>query len=217
VKKIVLAFLIVLGMATASFAFDDEDFQIWNTVKANWKFADDWKISLEEEFYHGDNVGHMYYQHSDLGVTYSGFAKWFDIGIFYRQIFQKINHDWKPENRPHVDATFKWNLFDFSFSDRSRYEYRGMPNKDNTWRYRNCFKMKSPWKLTKFEIRPYTAYEIFYDSGTSSLNRKRFYHGFTFKVTEKVSADLYYMRQSDDKKDYWNHTNVFGTRFNINF
>ena len=77
--------------------------------------------------------------------------------------------------------------------------------------------MKSPWKFTKFEIRPYTAYEIFYDSGTSSLNRKRLYHGFTFKVTEKVSADLYYMRQSDDKKDYWNHTNVFGTRFNINF
>ena len=207
----------IFSITTTSFAFDDEDFQVWNTVKANWKFSDNWKLSLEEEFYHGNNASRMYYQHSDLGLTYLGFAKWFDVGIFYRQIFQKINYDWKPENRPHVDATLKLKFFDFDFIDRSRYEYRGMPNKKNTWRYRNCFKMKAPWKLTKFEIRPYTAYEIFYDSGTSSLNRKRFFHGFTFKINENLNVDLYYMRQSDDKKDYWNHTNVFGTRLNINF
>ncbi|MDD3375128.1 MAG: DUF2490 domain-containing protein [Candidatus Omnitrophica bacterium] len=216
-KKVILVCLIILGMATTLFAFDDEDFQVWNTVKANWKIADDWKLSLEEEFYQGDNASGMYYQHSDLGLTYSGFAKWFDVSVNYRQIFQKSNGDWSPENRPHVNATFKWDLYGFSFSDRSRYEYRFISNKENAWKYRNCFKMSAPWKLTKFEIRPYTAYEIFYDSSTSSLNRKRLYGGFTFKITESVSADLYYMRQSDDKKDYWNHANVLGTRLNINF
>ena len=216
-KRLIGAFFLVFLFVTSSFAYDDEDFQIWNTDLATWKVSKNWKISLEEEFYYGDNARELYYQHSDLGVIYSGIAKWFDAGFNYRQVFEKREDDWKSENRIHFNGTLKWKILDLSFSDRSRFEYRIREDADDFWRYRNKLVLKIPLKMTKFKIQPYTAYEIFYDFNINALNKNCIYGGLILNITKNLKGEVYYARQSYDKEDKWAEANVLGINLKVSF
>ena len=200
-----------------SYAFDDGDFQYWNSESVSVKINKDWKIGLEEEWRFGDDTGDFYYQHSDLGLVYSGFADWLDLGMNYRHIFEKKNSKWRVENRPHLSATFKWKLFDFGFSDRGRFEYRNREDAEDFWCYRNKLIIKMPFKLTKFEIQPYIADEIYYDFDIETLNRNRLYGGVTFKIFKDMKGEIYYLWQVSEKKDKWIDVNVLGTKLKLTF
>ncbi len=215
-KIIILVIGIIISVSYA-FAADDGDFQYWDTEGISWKLGQDWKIELEEEMRLGDNGGNFYYEHLDLGLTYSGLAEWLDLGLNYRQVSEKKSGKWKEENRPHMNATLKWELWDFGFSNRSRFEYRNIEDADNSWRYRNKLTVKLPLKLTKFEIQPYVADEIFYDFDKETLNRNRLYTGFSFKLFKDLKSEIYYLWQSSEKDDKWSDINVLGTKFKMSF
>jgi len=100
----------LLSFIPKSFSFDDGDFQYWSTVSVSKKLADNWRLSLEEEARWGNNAGNPYYNHADLGVTYSGLASWVDVGLNYRHIHEEKSDDWKVENRLH--STMSLNIKD---------------------------------------------------------------------------------------------------------
>lgn len=207
----------VLLFIPEGFSFDDGDFQYWNTETLSKKINDQWKISLENEFRWGNNAGNPYYNHSDLGVNYSGAAKWLNLGLSYRHVREEKSGGWKIENRPHINVAIAWKLLGMSFNDRSRFEYRMQENADDYWRYRNKASVKLPLKLTKFEIQPYLASEIFYDFDLNTLNRGRFYGGFSFKVCKNLKGEIYYLLQKSESSDKWNDTNVLGTKLKLDF
>jgi len=217
-KKIFGLYLFLLiSPGFLAFAFDDGDFQYWNTEKIVWKISDNWSGSLEEELYLGNNASNLYYHHTDLGFTYSGLAEWLDLGFNYRQVFEDRNGSWESENRPHFNLTVKGNAFGYSWSDLSRFEYRNRESAEDFWCYRNKFTLKMPCKFTKFQIQPYVADEWFYDFNVESLNRNRLYTGITFKLMGNVGADIFYMWQSSKTNDDWDDTNVLGTKLTVNF
>ena len=205
-----------LIIANYSFAFDDNDFQYWNTESVSWKITEDWKMKVEEEFRFGNDVSDFYYQHSDLGVTYSGIAEWLDIGINYRFVFEEKNDDWSYENRPHVNTTVKLDLYDFNFNSRARFEYRDKENADPEWRYRNKFTIKSP-KFTKLEIQPYIADEIFVDFDGEDLNRNRLYGGIELKMFDNLKGEIFYLWQSSESNDNWTDWHILGTKLKLSF
>ncbi len=214
-KGVLIVLLLFFG--SYSSAFDDGDFQYWNTESVSWKINDDWKAQFEVEFRYGDNASSFYYQHSDLGLTYSGIAEWLDLGFNYRQIFEEKSSIWRYENVPHFNATIKWKLSDFSFSNRGRLEYKNREKSDNYWRYRNKFTIKAPIKLTKLEIQPYLADEIFYDFDEEALNRNRFYGGCNLKLFKHIKVDIFYLLQSSEKNNNWSDTHVLGTKLELSF
>ena len=217
-KKFILAIGLLLRMFLCNcYAFDDGDFQYWNSESVSVKINKDWKIGLEEEWRFGDDAGDFYYQHSDLGLAYSGFANWFDLGINYRHIFEKKSSKWRVENRPHLNATLKWKLLDFGFSNRGRFEYRSRKDTEDFWRYRNKFTIKTPFKLTKFEIQPYVANEIYYDFDQGAFNRNRLYGGLGFKIFKHLKAEIFYLWQSSEKNNKWSNLNSLGTKLKISF
>jgi len=199
------------------FAFDDGDFQYWNTEGISKKINDDWRIALEQEFRWGDNATNPYYNHSDLGVNYSGLAEWLDLGLNYRHIHEEKSDNWKVENRPHFNATAKWKLLDIAFSNRGRLEYRNREDAENYWRYRNKFSIKTPLKLSKLEIQPYIADEIFYDFDVETLNRNRLYGGLGFKILKNLKGEIYYLWERTENSDKWNDINVLGTKLKLDF
>ena len=130
-------------------AYEDEGFQFWTTASASFDNDKNWKGKFEQEFRLGDDGGNLYYQHSDLGFTYTSLAKWIELGLNYRQIFEKDSRgEWMQENQPHFNITLKTQLFDLDLSNRSRFEYRDRENKDDLWRYRNKVTVKFPLELT---------------------------------------------------------------------
>lgn len=207
----------VLFLCPKIFAFDDGDFQYWNTESISKKLSQHWEVTLEEEFRWGDNASNPYYNHTDLGFNYSGFATWLELGLNYRHINEDKNSDWQVENRPHINATLKCSIYDIVFSSRARLEYRNREDAENYWRYRNKFNIKLPLKLTALKIQPYIADEIFYDFDVETLNRNRLYGGFSFKIVKNLKGEVYYLWETTEKSDKWNDAHVLGTKIKLSF
>jgi len=214
-------FAFLISAASSAYAYDDGDFQVWNTVAEEMKLNKESKLVFEQEFRLGDNASNLYYQHYDVGYIYTP-NKHFNVGIGYRYIRELKNKSFKVENDPYLIATLFWELAGFKFDSRSRFEYRTFNfNQVDSGRYRNKLTVKGPWKFTKLQIQPYLADEAFIRFNGTDFNRNRFFAGFSLNITKNLKGELYYMLQST--KNYskfestWTQANVLGTKLKLAF
>jgi len=203
-------------LTTQVYAYDDGDFQVWNTENQEFKINQKTKITLEEEFRWGDDAGEFYYHHYDAGFVY-GLNKRLDLGVNYRQIYEKKKGKFKDENRPHLNAVLKYDFYGFKIEDRNRIEFRHFNYQADFGRFRNKFTVKFPWKLTVLEIQPYLADEMFWDFQNKAFSRNRFYSGFGLNFTKSLKAEIYYMLQSSRSGNNWADTNVLGRKLKLVF
>jgi hypothetical protein len=217
-KALLIIFL--LCILKPAFAFDDGDFQVWNTGVQEFKINKDTKFALEEEFRWGDNASHFFYQHYDAGVSYA-LNKYFSMGGGYRHVLEekKVGSvtKFRVENEPYITATLFGDLKGFKLEDRSRLEYRHFDYTADSWRYRNKLTVKAPWKFTKLEIQPYLADEVFFGSSGKSFNKNRISSGLAFNLTKNCKAEIYYMLESTRGKVKWTDANILGTKIKISF
>ena len=199
-----------------SYAYDDGDFQVWNTDVEEYKINKDSKIALEEEFRWGDNANEFYYHHYDIEFFYN-MKKYLNLAGGYRHIYELSKGKFKLENEPYLAATLFWEKQGFALDSRNRIEYRHFDYKADAWRYRNKFTVKLPWKFTKLEIQPYLADEIFLDFNNKAFSRNRFYSGFGMNLTKKLKAEIYYLLQASRSANEWIDANVLGTKLKIAF
>jgi len=217
-KKISFVLIGLTLMLTAKvYAYDDHDFQVWNTDVEEFKINKDAKIALEEEFRWGDNASEFYYHHYDIGFFYN-LKKFLNVGGGYRRIYELKKGEFKVEDEPYVTTTLLWDLKGFKFEDRNRLEYRYFDCQNDSWRYRNKITVKLPRRFTKMEVQPYLSDEIFIGfNGSSQFNQNRFSSGLSMNITKDIKAEIYYMLQSSKGSDVWVDTNVLGTKLKIAF
>lgn len=217
-KKIVLIVTgAILFLAVNAHAYDDGDFQIWNTDVEEFQLKKDLKLAFEQEFRWGDNVKEFYYQHYDVGLFYN-LNKYWNVGGGYRHVLNKSKNKFQVENEPYVAATFASQFAGFKYDDRNRLEYNHYDYKDDTWRYRNKLTVKAPWKFTKLEIQPFASDEIFilFDDG-QRLSENRSTAGLAMSITKNLKAEIYYMFRTVKSGVKWTDTNVFGTKLKLAF
>ncbi len=213
---IFIAFFIFLA-GTYAYA-GSSDFQYRNINSVTWKVSKDWKLSLTEEVYFKDDASDFYYEHTELGILYSGFFKWLDVSLNFRHaLTESPSNKWKKEEQPGFHATFKFKIKDYDFSDRNRFEYRIREDSDDFWRYRNMVTMRFPLKLTRYNIQPYLSDEFFVDFDKEELNENRAYAGLSFKLSKNWGADLYYLWRRVKSGDKWTTNNILGTRLKLEF
>ena len=216
-KKSLCIIAALVAMSVNAYAYDNGDFQIWNTDYQDIKVKKDVKLSMEQEFRFGENASEFYYQHYDWGVVF-GFAKMLDLALGYRLTLEKFKHKWRTEDQPNVNATLKFDLWKFKIDDRNRIEYRHFRFKEDSVRYRNKFGIKLPLDILKMNVAPYASDEIFISSDSTGFSENRFSSGIEFGLTKYVKADIYYMFKSNRiKDDKWNSANVLGTKIKIAF
>jgi len=202
--------------AAAAFAYEDNDWQMRSTNSIEGKIANRLTLKLEEEFQYGDDIGEHFYHHTDGGLSYS-FREWFSMGLNYRQIYEKKKGEWKRENRPHLNASFKWKWSDFSLVNRSRLEYRMRQDAKDVWRYRNKSTLAAPLHLPPLDVQPYLAGEIFVDLHEDILNRYRLYAGVKRQLAESLYADVYYLWQTTKGHGQWTDYNIIGIQLKLKF
>lgn len=209
----------ILLTSEICFATDDGDFQYWSSANVSLDIDKDWKITFAEEFRLGDDAGHLYYHHSDIGFVYKSLADWIDLGFNYKQVFERTDSEgeWKQENRPHLNITLKGRLFDLGLSSRSRFEYRDRENKKDLWRYRNKVTVKFPLELTSFKLQPYLADEVFINFDEEDFNKNRLYAGLSLKLSKNIKGEVYYLWQSSKSGGDWKDINVLGTGLKFYF
>jgi len=222
-KTLFLLFGSALILSSKVYAYDDGDFQVWNTNAEECKITDKSKIALEEEFRWADNANIFYYHHYDLGFSYV-LKKYLSVGGGYRHVYELKRGKFKPENEPYLTATLFYDFWGFKFEDRNRLEYRHFDYQTDSGRYRSKFTIKLPWKLTplqklpSLEIQPYVSDEIFVGfAGMKALNQNRFSSGLSVNVTKNVKGEIYYMLQSSKSAGNWVDANILGTKIKIAF
>jgi len=216
-KAIILIAILLFSAASMVFAYDDNDFQVWNTDVEEMKINDKSKIAFEQEFRWGDNADEFFYQHYDIGFFYN-LEKYLNIGAGYRYIYESKKRRFRLERAPYVTLSLLWALKGFKFEDRSRMEYRSFQYQADAWRYRNKLSMKCPWKYTKMEIQPYLSDEMLFSlSATNQLSQNRASLGIGMNLTKNVKAEIYYMLQTIKSSGKWIDANVLGTKFKIAF
>lgn len=212
------ALALFLGAAGFNaYAYDDGDFQIWHTEAQDIGIGKGTKFTMEEEWRFGDDARELFYQHYEWGVVY-GFDRRLDLGFNYRQVYDKYKHKFREENRPHVNAIAKLDIWKFRFEDRNRLEYRHFRYKEDSVRYRNKFTLKYPFDFRTIKAAPYLSDEIFVSSDGTGFNRNRFYSGLETGLTKYVKTDIFYLLQSSRVSgSKWRAANVLGMKLKIIF
>jgi hypothetical protein len=214
----ILIFLLALPVVGAS-AYDNGDFQIWNTDVEEVKVYKDVKFGMEQEYRYGEDATELYYQHYDWMAVF-GFDKMLDMALGYRQVFERYKKKWRAEDMPNANATIKFDIWKFKFDDRNRLEYRHFRYKEDSIRYRNKFGLKLPIDIPRLKVKiaPYVSDEIFIVSSGAGFNENRLSAGAEVELTKYVKADIYYMRKENKvTDDKWLCSNVLGTKVKIVF
>ncbi len=187
--------------------------EYWQTIGFDYDMNKDWKITVREEFRFGKSGGDPYLHNTDVGLVYKSLGDWIDVGLNYKKDFEKDSSGkFRRENRPNLNIMVKGKLFDLDVSDRLRLEYRDLDTKEDVWRFRNKTAVNLPFKLTKFNLQPYIADEIFINLGESRINQNRFFAGLSFKLSKNVKTSVYYMFKSNKQSSGWLNTHVIGSQ-----
>lgn len=217
IVKVVVLISCVLAFSFKAYAYDNGDFQIWQTDSEDIKIGKSTKFTMEQEFRFGENASEFFYQHYDWGFAWA-FDKRLEIGLGYRLIYEKYKRKWREEDDPYANITAKLDVWKFKFEDRNRIEYRHFRFKEDSVRYRNRFVLKYPFDFHTIKIAPYTSDEIFVSSDGTGFNQNRFQSGLEFELTKYAKADISYMLQSiRGKGDKWYEANVLLTKIKVSF
>lgn len=213
-KNVVITLLLVGLFSMNQSARAGNGWEYWSHYEVAGSINDNLDFRIKPEFRYNGDSGNHYYTYFDVGLDWK-IKDWFILGPYYRHVNEKKKEDWKVEYRPHLNATFKWELLGLSFSDRNRLEYRIKEDK-SFFRYRNKLMANLP-KFTQFKIQPYIAEEPFYDFDANEVNKNRLYAGFDFNIAKKLKAGVYYIFESRKEKDGWTNVNVLGVDLSCNF
>jgi len=218
-RKIIISIAVLIFLlAMKAYAYDDHDFQVWNTDIEEFNIGKDLKLITEQEFRWADNAREFNYQHYDIGLFY-GLNKNWSVGGGYRQVYELSGGKFKEENEPYVTATLTLTGGGFTFESRNRIEYRHFAyNKADSGRYRNKFTLKLPFKFTKIQIQPFIGDEVMFSiGGTNQFSQNRFSAGLGTTLTKNVKAEIYYMLVSVKSAGRWVDSNVLGTKLKLVF
>ena len=214
-----------LLIASSAPAYEDGDWQFWQTDTVSGKLTDNLKASMEAEFKWGDDCSEFYYAHADISLDYR-INDMFSLGVAFREAYElntgtEEENDWYNEHRPMINGSIAWKWGDFKFKNRARVEFRNFEIKDDRIRFRNKLGIKSPWKWTELNINPYIEDEIFLEEDKDGIYRNRLYAGIGLELMDAgwgvLKGTLYYLWQADDTDDGWKNTNVCGLKLKLGF
>jgi len=216
-RFLVLVLCLVMS-SVAVFAYEDGDFQIWNSNVQDIKIGKATKLAIEEEYRYGDSSSRLFYQHYDWGFAWA-FDKRFELTLGYRVIYEKVKNEWLTTDEPYTILTWKQDIWKFRFEDRNRIEYKRYRfATPNHIRYRNRFMLKYPFEFKGMKISSYTSDEIFVVSSGRGFSQNRFQSGVEIELTKYVKFDVSYMLQSmRGKGDKWTEANVLWLKNKISF
>ncbi len=171
--------------------------------------------------------GRYEYQHTDMGLVYTGLAHWLDISLNYRLIFEKITEEeWSYGTVPSLNAVARFRIFRLAFSNRLRLEYTTLEDISDFGTVRNKISLNPPLYLEAAreqhilgaqKIRPFVSYEFFYTVNSGTFTRHQYQLGLSFGFSERVICDTYYMRQDTLDVDEFVGLNILGLNLSLLF
>lgn len=176
---------------------EQDDFQSWNDVQLTVPMTKKVDFVTQITMRFGKNVTRLNDGRFQLGFVYKPSKSW-TIHPFYWHIRARNSRSkFQIEHRLNLRVGYKFPIKNFGLSHRSWFEYR-IRETGNSWRYRPSltFEKELPQKFIP-KSKFYATEEVFYDSILDKFSRNRFTVGINKTLSEKLSVDIYFMRQND--------------------
>lgn len=185
-----------------------DDWRLW--LEQPWSLAVSSTLKLvgktEERFQ--DDMSDYHVQVASVGVSWKPLP-WLKLEPIYHYQWTEAAGPDQNENRVFLNATPSWSAGPFQVEDRHRVEFRHINGRDD-WRYRNKPKLSVAIGTGWSAIEPYVADEVFYGARAGEWNRNRLFLGVEKPLTKHLSAEVYYMVESNKTGRDWNEFHVLG-------
>ena len=205
---LILLAVVAAGGALAPPAQARDDWRLW--LEQQWSLPVSPSLKLigkAEERFHDDMSDH-HVQVASIGVSWK-LRPWLKLEpVYHYQWTEVVGRD-QNENRLFLNATPGWSVGPFRMEDRHRVEFRHINGRDD-WRYRNTPKLSLAVGRGWSAVEPYIADEIFYGARAGEWSRNRLFLGVEKPLTKHLSAEVYYMMESNKTGRDWNEFHVLG-------
>lgn len=192
----------------------DDDSEYWSTVTVSGKVNERVKVNLIEQFRFQSDMGNMYTYVQYFGPSFK-VSDYLDLGLWHKFVSSKSSGNWSESNRLDFDATLKWELVGFKFSNRSRFE-RNL-NKPS-WLYRDRIKITKKIKLFNRDFTPFVSNEFFFNmEPTDGYHENRASVGISTAFLWGSKFTLSYMSRSKKANGNWSNANVLGSSIGLSF
>jgi len=177
----------------------------WVTINYSGKINDKWSGATEGEQRYSYTLNKTRYFHYDVGIIRTLSSKW-QLGFFYREIYEIKNNMRVEEIRPHIDAFYNYQ----HWKARIRLEYQIKETPESGWRFR--IRPNYDFKLFK-NFDPYIQNELNFTK--DGFTRNRFNTGITINYHHWQLQPGFLLESLN--KHPWQHTNVFWLNTKLSF
>jgi hypothetical protein len=206
-----LGFVFLSGFAQAQTPLPQDDEQFWSEAQLSGTLIKD-KLDLTfwEFWRHGRGVSFPTDVRTGVGLTIK-VNKHLTLQPTYLYLLQRPWPGVKNfSHRLVFDATTKFTLGKFTFTNRHRYEHQLRHGRRNNIDLRERLTIDHPVRVGDFEFKVFVSDEIFHSSIFNAVYRNRLAAGITKNIHPRLSADFYYLRQNDGRSRPGD-LQVFGT------
>ncbi len=170
--------------------------QIWSDVQVSHSLRQNTDLLLGGSLRLGRGASHFVYERVGAGLSFK-LSKHFILSPLYSYFARQpdAGQDSR-ENRLALEATASVALRRWIITDRNFIERRFRDPRDSS-RYHNRVQLERQINLASAPWRVFASDEVYYDWSFNAWVRNRFSIGGGKSLNEKVSVDVYYLRQND--------------------
>jgi hypothetical protein len=191
-----------------------EDLQFWNETQVIMQTNERIDLMLFGVLRMGRDLARPVDERGGAGVAFKTNKFLTIIPTWFYIAQQPTATSKNVEHRLVFNATFKFPLGKFAFTDRNLVERRLRNGRDDFTMYRNRLQIDHPASLGSFKFRVFVADEVWYDSLQNAWTRNRASAGVIKQFSERFIAEFFYLRQNDGRARPGD-VHVIGTLFRL--
>lgn len=193
-----------------------DDTQLWNDLQISVPLNKKVDLVFTGTFRLGRGLTHPVSERGAVSVAYKA-NKFLTLETGYQYVANQPSKGRKNYSSNLIFAgTLKFPVGKLTVSDRNWVERRFRNSRQDSTRYRNRLRVEYPVVVRNTKFNVFASDEVFYDSTLNKWARNRFSVGANKKLNERLTGEIYYMRQNDSFSRPGD-LHVIGTIFKIGF
>lgn len=213
-----------MALACLPVAQARDSWQIWMDPSVSKTLSEKSMIQVAQSFRYDCDEGRLATYYLEGGLVRHA-VPWLDMGMGYRQQYDRRDGHWIEENRPFVECTPRWKTRLATLSARGRLEYRARERQADIWRFRAKLTLQwNDWEA--WGLKPYVAGEAFVDESARLEDRNRLRHTLGLRTdpdrfllrgvrahwAEALAMNYHVTIQRTKNNNHWTDEYIFGVQ-----